>query len=201
MENETTLAIEESIQRLKAEIIAQDWRLSQNRASQLEAAFACLRQRFKNRKATHAMLIMAGSVLDYIKKKGGTPSETIDFLKEAMAHIVNLYEDLSYDPQKEEQIFQTLFKRFQRLKDKIKHKKSDPSPSVLVKDIQRQPELDTAPVELPRSPSPVDNANTGDVELLINDLKNTLAKADEIGATLGRVLEELLEKQAFQNTR
>ncbi len=69
MEPEVTLSIEESIQRLKAEIIAQDWRLSPNRASQLEAAFNCLRQRFMTRKATHAMLVMAESVLNYIKKK------------------------------------------------------------------------------------------------------------------------------------
>ena len=54
---------------------------SPNRVNRLDAAFACLRQRFKSRKATHAMLIMAGSVLDYIKKKGGNPPETIDFLK------------------------------------------------------------------------------------------------------------------------
>ena len=80
------LSIDESIQRLKAEIIAQDWGLSTKRIDLLEAAFACLQERFKNRKAAYAILIMAGSVLDYVKRKGeNTPSNSIDFLKEAMS--------------------------------------------------------------------------------------------------------------------
>ena len=116
------LSIEEAIHKLKAEIIAQDWRLSPRRAAGLEAAFACLGERFSTRKATAAMLVMAGSVLGYIKKFGGDPPETIDFLKEAMAHVVNLYEDLEYDPDKEKQIFQSLYARFNALKKKIKER-------------------------------------------------------------------------------
>jgi len=117
-----TLALEEAILRLKAEIIAQDWRLSPSRAEQLEAAFASLRQHFAARKPIHAMLVMAANVLAYIKNRGASPPETIDFLKEAMAHVVNLHEDLSDDPEGEETLFRGLYSRFSTLKSKIQHR-------------------------------------------------------------------------------
>lgn len=199
MEQQPALAIEESIQRLKAEIIAQDWRLSPKRASQLEAAFDCLRQRFKSRKATHAMLVMAGSVLDYIKKKGGTPPDTIDFLKEAMAHIVSLYEELAYDPDKEEEVFQRLFNRFNRLKEKIKQKKSNtvstPLPLKAAPKEHQNIEESVAP-----APQPAPTIGSSDIEHLMSDLKNTLEKAGEVGSAIGRVLEELLEKHKIQSS-
>lgn len=149
-----TISIEESIQKLKAEIIAQDWRLSPARAGQLEAAFACLQQRFKNRKATHAMLIMAGSVLDYIRKKGGSPPETIDFLKEAMAHVVGLYEDLAYEPEKEDKIFRSLFSRFNKLKEKIKAHKKTELPPTATGTGHASPEPPATTVAAPEPPAP-----------------------------------------------
>lgn len=114
------MSSEEAIQRLKAEIIAQDWRLSQKRADALEAAFACLKERFSERKATQALLFMAGSVVGYIKKRGDVLPAAIDFLKEAMAHVVSLYEDLDFDVAKEEKIFNSLFQKFNKLKTTIK---------------------------------------------------------------------------------
>ncbi len=185
------LSIEESIKKLKAEIIAQDWRISPKRAAGLEDAFGCLRQRFKNRRATHAMLIMAGSVLDYIKKRGGDPPETIDFLKESMAHVVNLYEDLTFDPEKEELLFDGLFKRFQRLKGKIKvggGKTADlerPPVSQPVKDVKDElvDEAVAPPVK---------------VESLIEDLRSSLDKAGEASIAIGRILTEAMEPQGGQ---
>ena len=199
----TTLSIEESIQRLKAEIIAQDWRLSPNRANRLDAAFACLRQRFKSRKATHAMLVMSGSVLDYIRKKGGSPPETIDFLKEAMAHVVSLYEELAYDPEKEEQIFQKLFSRFTQLKEKIKQKKSGPLTTPLpIDEVQSLPETAENPFTTGLTPtsSSFSTFNNTDIEHLIDDLKTALEKAGKIGSAIEQVLEEFLEKHQSRKT-
>ena len=203
MEDKAALSIEESIQRLKAEIIAQDWRLSPNRANRLDAAFACLRQRFKSRKATHAMLIMAGSVLDYIRKKGGTPPETIDFLKEAMAHVVSLYEELIYDPEKEEIIFQKLFSRFTHLKKKIKQKKSGPTAMPLpVDEVQSLPDTAGYPVAAGSSPFavPLSTSDNTDIEHLINDLKSALEKAGKIGSAIEQVLEDFREKHQSPKT-
>lgn len=188
------LSIEESIKKLKAEIIAQDWRLSPKRAAGLEEAFQCLRQRFKNRKATHAMLVMAGSVLDYIKKRGGKPPETIDFLKESMAHVVNLYEDLTFDPEREELVFAGLFKRFQRLKNKIKVESGGPfRPDELQADYSQQ----IAAFEPVSSPTTESGKleNSDKVETLIDDLKNSLERAGEAGTAISRLLAEALKSQ------
>jgi hypothetical protein len=114
------LSLDESIKQLKAEIISQDWRVSKKRAELLTAAFACLKQRFKNRKRVFAIIVMANNVLLYIQKKGDARATgAIDFLKEAMAHVVTSYEDSSLDPEKDKKIFNMLYGRFNQLKDKI----------------------------------------------------------------------------------
>jgi len=114
------LSLEESIQRLKAEILSQDWRLSEKRTELLAAAFDCLKLRFTNRKTAFAILVMATNVLVYIQKKGDQQiAGTVDFLKEAMAHIVTFYEDPALDPEKDKKVFNALYRRFGMLKDKI----------------------------------------------------------------------------------
>ncbi len=73
---------------------------------------------------------MAESVVKYLKKqdKPSNP-EFIDFLKEAMAHIVTLYEDSKYDPEKEAQIFKRVYSRFALLKKTLqKQAKTAASP-------------------------------------------------------------------------
>jgi len=150
-----TLPVEDAIARLKAEVIAQDWRLSPKRVEQLEAAFTSLREQFQGRKPVHAMLVMATNVLEYIKTHGNSPPETIDFLKEAMAHLVNLYEELVDDPAHEERTFQILFARFTTLKGKIQQKAVGPlaplpagqPPAVPVSAARPEPLDEGPPVE------------------------------------------------------
>ncbi len=122
------LSIDESIQRLKGEILAQDWRLSPRRLEYLEAAFACLKNRFKSRKGMLAILAMADGVIDYMKKReeDAVPPETVDFLKETMAHVVSLYEDRDYDPDHEAELYQKVFARFSRLKQKVQSGRDQP---------------------------------------------------------------------------
>ena len=124
------ISIDESIQRLKAEILAQDWRLSARRLESIEAAFSCLNKRFKTRKGMHAILAMADSVIVYMKKLDEAPPPvTIDFLKETMAHIVNLYEERDYNPDHEDELFKRVFKRYNTLKQKVQinHVQSGPA--------------------------------------------------------------------------
>lgn len=175
------LSIEDSILRLKAEIIAQDWRLSPKRAKLLEASFLCLLDHFKNRKATHAMLVMAANVLDYIKNRGASPPDTIDFLKEAMAHIVSVYEDLADDPHREEAIFKSLFARFTTLKGKIQQKVTGKTSNASTST--------PGPSPLPQTNGPeqegVSQANElSPLHQLIAEFKNSLSLAGEIGDAL-----------------
>lgn len=198
------LSIDESIQRLKAEIIAQDWSLSQKRITLLEASFACLKQRFKSRKAAFAILTMAGSVLDYIKRRGeNSPTVTIDFLKESMAHIVNLYEDDNFNPEQEEKLFRGLYGRFSTLKQQINKDRSE-TPAAA----PQAPAANTPKEEPPLSPSSIsqlenkitalrrESANAGlhkeNIVQLIQDLQSSLEQAEDVGAAIRELLDDLL---------
>ena len=84
-----TLSIEQSILKLKEEIISQEWHLPQRRIPKLEEAFACLSEKYASNKSMSAILTMADSTLSYIKKnEQNAPPDCIDFLKEAMAMAV-----------------------------------------------------------------------------------------------------------------
>jgi hypothetical protein len=216
------LSIEESIQRLKAEIIAQDWGLSTKRIDLLEAAFSCLQERFKNRKAAHAILIMAGSVLSYVKRKGeNTPSNSIDFLKEAMAHIVNLYEADTFDPESEEKLFNGLYYRFNGLKKKIKEEREKQA-GRSDEPADEEPDEEKSPVEseeeieglffpddridqifIPETIARIKETITSlhfkadadtdlaEVDLLLNDLQMSLERAEKVGTTIKQLVANL----------
>lgn len=119
-----TLSIDESLQKLKAEILAQDWRLPPKRIEPLEEAFACLKQRFKSRKHVLAILTMADSVLLHLKKQEGDPlPQCLDFLKEAMAHVVSIHEDGKFNPESEEALFKRVYSQFTLLKQLVQKEK------------------------------------------------------------------------------
>lgn len=120
MVSAVVLSLDESIQQLKKEIIAQDWRLPQRRIKPLEEAFVRLKQTFKNQKDTLAILVMADNVIKYIKKYDITDDpDFIDFLKEAMAHVVTIYEEEEFSPEQEHQLFQRVYSQFGRLRQKL----------------------------------------------------------------------------------
>jgi hypothetical protein len=214
------LSIDESIKRLKVEIIAQDWGLSEKRIDLLEAAFACLKQRFKNRKAAHAILTMAGSVLEYVKRKGeSTPSESIDFLKEAMAHIVNLYEADEFDPEKEEKLFKGLYFRFNSLKEMIKAGNSQRPEEMPVASAAASPsaagigpeddfdEDALMPENIDQLRKKVHNfrenefdLDRSEVEHLVHDLQASLERAEYVGETIRQLLAELLRARGKNRT-
>ena len=114
------LSLDESIQKLKTEIISQDWSLSRKKIEPLQAAFSCLKNRFSTRKNALAILTMADSILLYAqKRKDPVPPEFIDFLKEAMAHVVNIYEDGKFDPDRDAELCKRVYGKFAVLKEKV----------------------------------------------------------------------------------
>jgi hypothetical protein len=121
------LSIDESIQKLKTEILSQDWSLSLRKIEPLAAAFTCLKNRFSTRKNLLAILTMADSVLQFARKREASlPPEFIDFLKETMAHIVTIYEDNKFDPDKEAEIFKRVYAKFSRLREKVQAEHGSP---------------------------------------------------------------------------
>lgn len=136
------LSLDESIQKLKTEILSQDWSLSQKKIAPLQAAFTCLENRFNTRKNALAILTMADSVLLYAQKRQGRiPPEFIDFLKEAMAHVVNMYEDGKLDPDRDAEVFKRVYGKFAKLKEKVAAEKGEaPRPAEVSADLESWPE-------------------------------------------------------------
>ena len=121
------LSLDESIQKLKTEILSQDWSLSPRKIEPLQAAFTCLKNRFSTRKNTLAILTMADSVLLYAqKRRDRVPPEFVDFLKETMAHVVNMYEDGKFDPDRDAEVFKRVYGKFAKLKEKVAAEKGAP---------------------------------------------------------------------------
>lgn len=112
-----SISIDESIRILKAEIIAQDLQLPPRRIAPLQEALACLKLRFKSRKNILAILGMAEGVIRYQQQHGvHSDPDCLDFLKEAMAHVVNVYEEGKFDPVGEEALGKRMYKRFAGLR-------------------------------------------------------------------------------------
>ncbi len=125
------LSLDESIQKLKTEILSQDWSLSPRKIEPLQAAFICLKNRFSTRKNALAILTMADSVLLYAQnRQDQVPPEFIDFLKETMAHVVNMYEDSKLDPDRDAEVFKRVYSKFAKLKEKVAAEKGgSPEPT------------------------------------------------------------------------
>ena len=120
MDKGTALSVEDAIIRMKAEILAYDWRINRRRVDLLLAATSALGGRFDDNKVQRSLLKMIVSVLGYIKKREKTylPS-SLDFLKETMAHFIRIYEDTACGPAEQKIIFKTAYTRFINLKRKV----------------------------------------------------------------------------------
>ena len=100
------MLIDEALERLKAEVLAQDWRLNERRINALEDAFEAIAEMARSRKSFRYVLGMARGTLDYIKKHGDSSlPEALDFFKESLAHLVSMAEEDDPDPRREEEIF------------------------------------------------------------------------------------------------
>lgn len=147
-----TISIDQSIGILKAEILARDQQLPPQRIPPLQDAFACLKLRFKSRKNILAILGMAEGVLQYqLKRDAHADPECLDFLKEAMAQVVNIYEEGRFDPQQEEELGQRMYRRFTTLRE---HLKSLRNPSAGTSPASPKAGEAAPGEQLPQSPPP-----------------------------------------------
>lgn len=195
-------SIDESISRLKGEILSQDWRITPARAETLAAALDSLKEEFATRKAALGILAMAQSVLHYIRKQGDQKiPETVDFLKEAMAHLVAFHEEPSKEPTLEKEIFHTVFLRFQAVKQKVTKTRrhtadaapaQEDHPHSQPNDTEATPPLSMGE-NAARQLAPATDLTTGDapVETLVRELKDSLNKAEEVGLTIRQLLSGL----------
>ncbi|MFC1524727.1 hypothetical protein ACFL6N_08050, partial [Thermodesulfobacteriota bacterium] len=102
-----TPSIEESVKIIKNEILTPDWGMTARRAERLKNSFAGLQDRYRNRKSIHDLLVMSNNVLAYIIKRKDFYPGAIDFLKESLAHVVDLHEDPTFDPDKDQKTLRT----------------------------------------------------------------------------------------------
>lgn len=108
---------EEALRRLRAEIIAPDWRLTDSRISRLEAALVTLRLDMATRRDAVAVVTMAENVLLYIRRRQALDTYLLlAFLKEAVAQAVSLHEEAAPDPHQDARTFRAVYQRFQAVK-------------------------------------------------------------------------------------
>jgi hypothetical protein len=118
--NDMQISIDEAIQRLKAEIMAQDWQLSRRRSERLHVAFAVLDKAVAGRRGYDYILGMARGTLEYLDRHGRVARpEALDFLKESLAHLVTIVEDRELTGAREAEIFHRAYARFKTLKKNI----------------------------------------------------------------------------------
>jgi hypothetical protein len=114
------ISIPEALQYMKAEILAQDWRLSPRRIETLTLAFAAIEKDSGSRQALAQMLGMARATLEYIGRHGNKAlPDVFDFQKESLAHLVNLIEDHELTSTGEAEICRRAYERFEALKKKL----------------------------------------------------------------------------------
>ncbi len=106
----------DAVVRLRVEVLAPDWQLSSNRITYLQGAFATLGSVLCHRPHCLAVLGMARNVLVYIAKRPANMGKAMDFLKEAMAHIISMYEEDKPTEVGDKQHFLPIRKRYEVLR-------------------------------------------------------------------------------------
>ncbi len=193
-------SIDEAIGRLKAEIISQDWRLSEQRAEALAAAFTCLQERFRNRKPVHAVLLMAAQVLTYVRRHGDRRvPETVDFLKEAMAHVVRCHESGTLDLEEDKRMLSAVYRRFTGLRRTVRQRHhappapaSPPSPSPPSPSPAPGPEREDRDAHTPERG---DRDTEEEIRSLVQELKRSLRQAEETASRIRRMLVALMARE------
>lgn len=119
---------EEAVARIRAEIIAADWRLNRRRAAALVAALAAVEADAGERKTFRYLLEMARAALAYLDKHGDeAPPMVLDFLKQALAQVISVIEEERLSAERETEIFNKLHLSFIALKRQLARGRAEKS--------------------------------------------------------------------------
>ena len=107
----------EAMARIKAEIMAPDWRLNQRRAAGLRLALAALGDELAGRRSLGHLLDMAVVALACQERDGDSASPAVlDFLKHNLARLIDLWEDEAISRERDAEIFNQVHARFIKLR-------------------------------------------------------------------------------------
>ena len=112
---------DEGLEIIRAEILAQDWRLSPASRQRLGRALDLFAGRVQGRRGFYYIHSMCGGILAYLEKHGdGARPAAIDLLKECLAHLLPFFDGRESSSAREAEIFHAAFGRFQKLKKEIR---------------------------------------------------------------------------------
>ena len=108
---------DEALARIKAEVIAADWRLNRRRIEGLRQALAVVVEGLGARRSLMSLVEMAGAALLYQERHGeSAPPAVLDFLKQDLARLVDLLEDEVVSAERDAEVFNKVHGRFLALR-------------------------------------------------------------------------------------
>lgn len=111
---------EEALARIRAEIMASDWRLNRRRAEGLRIALTAVELGANGRKSFRYLLEMARVAVAYQEKHGeAAPPRVLDFLKQALAQVVAVLEEDDLSDEQGTEIFNKVHLAFLALKRQL----------------------------------------------------------------------------------
>lgn len=114
---------DEALAIIRAEILAQDWRLPPRRLARLSAALASCAGIAATRRGFSYIHSMAVGIISYLERHGDAAAAgAVDLLKECLAHLLALFEGRDISPAREARAFHGAYGRFVELKRKIRQK-------------------------------------------------------------------------------
>ena len=112
---------EEALTIIRAEIMAQDWRLSPSRLARLGRALAVHADTAAGRRGFSYLHSMCGGLIAYLERQGEAAlPAAVDLLKECLAHLLCLFEGREISRAREAEMFNGAYGRFLKLKDEVR---------------------------------------------------------------------------------
>jgi len=109
-----------AVARIKAELLAADWRLNRRRVAALAAALAVVETDAGERRAFRYLVEMARAALAYQEKHGDSaPPMVLDFLKATLAKVIGVIEEEDLSLERQTEIFNKAHLAFIALKGQL----------------------------------------------------------------------------------